>query len=194
MTSLNETASAGILTYLAEGRLIQKGWHTEREGKHMACLLGAAGFSSIRECPAELMPQWLAACTVTLFDGLAQTDCPQIARRYGEMVKRWSVLTPDAWNAVLSRWLIRLIDQAVEAVPAYAKKQPYWAAVESACAQSTAAISSGDKAAAYAATDAAYAAAYAAADAAAQAADAAADAALFKSLLDEIENEINVAT
>ncbi len=232
MTSLNEIASANILTFLDEGRLIQRSWHAERKGKEMACLLGAAGgYKSIEDCPAELMPRWLAECTVALFDGLSQQMVAPITRRYGKLVARWSVLTPDAWNAVLTRWLVRLIDQAVEAVPAFPKTQPYWAAVESACAQSTAALLSGDKAAADAAADAARAAAYAATNAAAFAAraaayaatDAAANAAraaayaatdaadytaviaaraaaldaayaaLFKSLLDEIEKEIDRA-
>ena len=209
--TLHETASRNILTFLSEGRLVQRAWHASRDGKEMACLLGAAaGISAAVDCPAELMPRWMAECTVTLFDGVSSEDMPEIARRYGNLVGRWSLLTADAWDNVLSRWLVRVIDQAIDAIPTIAKEQAYWPAIEKAAADCRRAVETQDKDAAYAASRAAYAAAYAA-DAAAYAAytaaDAAADAAsrtayaaaraayksLFNALLDEIEREIAAA-
>ncbi len=177
MTTIHETASRNIFAFLEEGRLIQKSWHTKRDGKEMACLLGAAGgYSATKECPAELMPAWLAECTVTLFDGLGGADFIPVSRRYADLIGRWSVLSPDAWNAVLSRWLVRVIDQAIDAVPVSAKTQDCWPAIEKSAADCRNAIESGNKDAARAAARAARAAAYAGAYAARAAAYAYASA------------------
>jgi hypothetical protein len=179
MTADNEIthdiASRNILTFLEEGRLVQKTWDDEREGRHVACLLGAAGgFKSTSECPASIMPRWLAECTVTLFDGLAPADVAPVAKHYGALIGKWSVISPAGWDDVLGRWLVRLIDQAIDVVPASAKMQSYWPAIAEASEQCKTAIAAKDKAAADAAARAAYAAAYAAAAAYAYAYDAAA--------------------
>ena len=200
--SLHEQASRNILSYIGEGRLIRGAWSKEREGKHLGCLLHAAGgYSSVEACPAELMPRWMAETTIKLFDGLPDDAVPDISKRYADLIGRWNRFTPTNWDHVLRRWLARLIDQAVDAVPASAKSENYWPAISAACTDVKAALKSGDKEAmktARAAADAARAAAYAVADAARAAADAVAYAAraaanksLFNSLLDEIEAEIN---
>ena len=42
--------------------LIQKGWHEEQDGRHLACALGVLGkeVDSAQDCPAQVMPRWLA--------------------------------------------------------------------------------------------------------------------------------------
>jgi hypothetical protein len=173
-------ASQNILTYINEGRLVQRVWSKEEKGREIGCLLHAiGGYNSTKECPASLMPAWMAECTVTLFDGLADGDFIPISRRYSDLIGNWGVITKDGWNNVLARWLVRLIDQAVDAVPAAAKTESYWPDIEKACALSKEAIVSKDKDKARAAARAARAAAEAAwaAEAAAAAAEAAAEAA-----------------
>jgi hypothetical protein len=153
-------ASKNILSFLDEDRLVQKTWGTEREGRHFACLLGAAGgFKSASECPSALMPGWLAHCTVALFDGLAKNDIVPISKRYGELIGKWSVIPAAGWDDILARWLVRLIDQAVDAVPAYVKTQSYWTAIAESTEQCKTAIAAKDKSAAGGASYAARAAA-----------------------------------
>jgi hypothetical protein len=141
---LNATAADNIISYLRDGRLVQNAWTREDQGHHVACLLGAAGnYHSTQDCPATLMPRWLAECTVTLYDGLPQEDANgDLVRRYADMMRRWHVLTPDRWDNVHRAFLVRCIDQAVESVPAFAKTQSYWPAVSAACEQSKTAITS----------------------------------------------------
>jgi hypothetical protein len=141
---LNATAADNIISYLRDGRLVQNTWTREDQGPHVACLLGAAGnYQSTQDCPATLMPRWLAECTVTLYDGLPQEDANgDLVRRYADMMRRWHVLTPDRWDNVHRAFLVRCIDQAVESVPAFAKTQSYWPAVSAACEQSKTAITS----------------------------------------------------
>ncbi len=180
MSSLNETASLNILSYLNEGRLVQRSWSREQDGKHLGCLLHAAGgYNDVSECPAQLMPRWVAECTITMFDKLQAGDVPAIARRYASAIGKWDTVTPEAWDNILRRWLVRLIDQAVDAVPTSAKSENYWPAIDQACTDVKGALTSGDKDAARAAAVAAYAAT-----------DAAANNSLFNALLDEIEKEI----
>ena len=180
-------ASANILRFCAEKRLTQGQWHEKAEdGRDIACLLGSIDPSvkMPEDCNGDLMPLWLAQLTVVLFDHLSVDNIYPIAHRYGELVARWHILTDTDWNSILIKFLVRRIDDAVEAARPVSVGKPYWDAIETVCEQSKVAIKSGDKTAADAARDAAsavadadYAAASAAASAAACAAHAAASAA-----------------
>ncbi len=149
----NTEAAANLLTYINEDRLVKGSWVREQDGRHLGCLLhAAAGVTSVSECPASLMPRWMAKCTVTLFDALPDDAVKPIAVRYQNLIGRWSVLNTAQWDDVLARWLVRLVDQAVDAVPAFSKTQDYWPAIQAACEQCKSAVSAKDKdAAAYAA-------------------------------------------
>jgi hypothetical protein len=175
-------ASANILAFADEGRLTQKMWHGRGDdGRDIACLLGSIHPSvrSAAECNGALMPMWLAKLTPTLFDGIPADAIYPFAKRYGALVARWHALDKAAWDRILIKLLVRTIDDAVDAARPIAQGNDYWPAVEAACAQSKAAIESGDNAAAFAAFAAANAARAAAnaARAAANAANAAANAA-----------------
>ena len=188
MQITHASASAAILRAADENRLVQGQWHTTGErGRHMACLLGsiAPSVNSAADCNGDLMPLWMAELTVTLFDGMPTDQIVPIAYRYGGLVARWHTLTEAQWHGVLMRFLIRCIDDAVEAARPLNVGKPYWPAVEAACKQSKSAVLSGDDARAGAAARAAWAAA--------EAAEAAARAAqyhsLFAFLLAQIESE-----
>ena len=157
-------ASANILRFCAEKRLTQRQWHEKgKDGRDIACLLGSIDPSVKRpeDCNGDLMPLWLARITVVLFDHLSVDNIYPIALRYGELVARWHILTDTDWNSILIKFLVRCIDDAVEAARPVSVGKPYWDAIETVCEQSKVAIKSGDKTAA----DAAYAAARAVADA-----------------------------
>src|SRR6185312_10824868 len=181
----NETASRGILAACDAGTLVQGQWHAREEGREIACLLGSMhpGVRSSEDCNGDLMPLWLAKLTPALFDGIAPEHIYSIARRYGGLVARWHVLKHEQWESLLTTFLVRTIDEAVDAARPVAGNMPYWSAVDDACAAVKEAIKSGDeikkrmaRSAAAASAYAAYAA-FAAAAAAASAADAAYDAA-----------------
>ena len=166
-------ASANILRFCAEKRLTQGQWHEKgKDGRDIACLLGSIDPSvkMPEDCNGDLMPLWLAQLTVVLFDHLSVDNIYPIALRYGELVARWHILTDTDWNSILIKFLVRCIDDAVEAARPVSVGKPYWDAIETVCEQSKVAIKSGDKTAA----DAARAAACAVADATCAAACAAA--------------------
>lgn len=189
-------ASAAILRVCDEGRLIQGQWHDRAEdGREFACLLGAIHPSVTRsaECNDDLMPMWLAVLTPVLFDGVTADQALPLARRYGVLVGRWHALSPAQWSRVLTRFLIRTIDEAVDAARPGCAVKPYWLAVDAACAQVKAALENGKDldGAARAAV-----AAWVVAEARAEAAEAAAEAraeiylSLFTFLLDQIDAEL----
>lgn len=183
----NAQASASILRYVAEERLTQGAWHWVKDGRDIACLLGAIhkDVTSPADCNGDVMPLWLAELTVTLFDGLPEERIYPTAKRYGELVARWGQLTPDQWSGILNCFLVRCIDDAVAAVRPVSEGKPYWPAVEAACEQCKAAINgNGDLAAAEAWT--AWKAAARAAAWTAEEADK-----LFTFLLDQIEEALS---
>lgn len=62
--------------FLAEDALIQGGWHQEQDGRHLACALGVLGgeVSSAGDCPARVMPRWLAQMVPWMFDGMEPAE------------------------------------------------------------------------------------------------------------------------
>jgi hypothetical protein len=144
----NADASANILRFADEGRLTQSQWHGRgNDGRKIACLLGAIdpSVTSAEECNGKLMPMWLAELTPTLFDGIPAAEIVPVARRYGELIARWGALAPEAWERVWIKFLIYTIDQALDAARPVSEGGPYWPAVEAACAQTKAALESGDR-------------------------------------------------
>lgn len=143
----NADASAAILKACDAGTLVQGAWHERDEGRDLACLLGSMHprVNKATDCNGDLMPLWMAELTVALFDGLPKESIIDVSRRYGALVARWHVLTPAAWAAVQTRFMIRCIDDAVESARPAATGKDYWPAVEKACAQVVKALESGDK-------------------------------------------------
>ena len=52
------------------GTLTQGAFHTERDGRQLACALGVIGpnISDAKDCPAQIMPRWLAQMVPAFFD------------------------------------------------------------------------------------------------------------------------------
>jgi hypothetical protein len=69
--------------FLHEGRLVQASWHAEdNDGRELACGLGVLGpdMGSPSQCPAAVMPRWLAQMVPWLFDN----QTPENAFAWGE--------------------------------------------------------------------------------------------------------------
>ncbi len=52
------------------GTLTQGAFHTERDGRQLACALGVIGpdINDAKDCPAQIMPRWLAQMVPKFFD------------------------------------------------------------------------------------------------------------------------------
>ena len=158
----NRVASERILQHLREQRLVQGEWHSQdAQGRELACVLGAISpeIVSATECPASVMPQWLALIVVGMFDGQGKDDAAAWAGRFGEQMSRWHVLDGAAWDRVRAAFCAACVEDADKS-----------AADASAAARADAAFA---RAAAADAADAAAAAAAVASAAAAAAANAA---------------------
>ena len=174
ITLTPQEASARLLSFLHDGRLIQGAWHKESGGRELACMIGALdpSINSAEQCPSSVMPQWLAHCTVELFDRQTKTDAMAWAERYGGLMARWHVLTLDAWARAEICFKLECVRFAISAAEPACKDKDYWPQVTSAAQQVCDALEGrGDLAAAGAA-------ARDAARDAARAAGAAADAAM----------------
>jgi hypothetical protein len=168
-------------TALSEGRIIQNDWRRSAEdGRELVCALAAFGpdINSSSDCPADLMPQWLAELVPVLDDGLAAADVPWFMGELVRGAKCWRILDEAAWDRIRTGFSIGLVRQAIaSAKPALGETPPaYWTDVESACDRVIAALEAGDVNQLEEARAAAWAAARAA-EAAARAAEAAARAA-----------------
>lgn len=202
-------ASAAILKACDANALIQGKWHTIKNGREIACLLGSVhpNINSPSDCNGDLMPLWMAELTVVLFDGIQTSEIHNTARRYGNLVARWHVLQPSDWNTVLQNFLVQTIDTAVNAARSVNIGKPYWRQISNACDLcKTAILTNNDttdvvdaaaartaRAAARAAANAARADAYAAADAAADAAAAYAAADAARAAADAADNAADAA-
>ena len=72
-TIMTITAQDYADRYLAAfetGGLTQGHFHTERDGRHLACALGVIGddVDDPSKCPAQIMPRWLAQMVPAFFD------------------------------------------------------------------------------------------------------------------------------
>ena len=187
ITITNEEAASNILAAVEAGTLVQGKWHGNGDdGRAIACLLGAIDpkVNKPADCNGELMPMWLAELTPALFDGISFSEINMIARRYGQLVARWHILQEPNWQVILRNFLVRTIDDAVDAARPGNEGKAYWQQVVEACEQSKQAIASGDD------KSKKKAAARAAANAAANA--AAAYLKLFTFLLDQIEDQCKI--
>ncbi len=90
--------------FINEGRLLRWEWvGKDAEGRETACLLAAmspeVGESrSPDNCPASIMPAWLAHLTPWIDDNCSVEKWPETIRKYADLARRWHVLTPEAWS------------------------------------------------------------------------------------------------
>ena len=69
---------------LAGDHLTQGNWHSEKDGRWLACALGVIGddVSSPADCPASVMPRWLAQMVPGFFDRQKFDDAKDWGRRF----------------------------------------------------------------------------------------------------------------
>ena len=144
MTTLTiEQRIAGAETAWQEGRVIQGAWRRNGGGKgkgpgrELVCALAAFGpdINSAGDCPADLMPQWLAYLIPTLDDGIAAKDVPWFMGELVARAKRWHSLDAAAWDRIRTAYLIMVIRNALaSAEPVQPDPKPaYWQKVVDAC-------------------------------------------------------------
>ena len=146
---------------LKEGRIAQGFWRHDRGGREMVCALAAFGpdINGSGDCPADLMPQWLASLVPAIDDGINLADVPWFAGGLIERARKWHVLDDAAWERIRTGFLIGSIKRAIQsAEPVQPEPAPaYWAQVKQACDQVITVLETGgNKAAADAAADAAW--------------------------------------
>jgi hypothetical protein len=134
----NITASERILEHLHEERLVQGSWHQKHEGRELACLIGAISpeIDSVTECPASVMPDWLARLVVVVFDGQAKSDAIAWAARFATQMGPWHVLDSVAWGRVHEAFCLECLENTQQSAhTAYADdpelindEAAYWAA------------------------------------------------------------------
>ena len=176
-------------TALAEERIIQHNWRRNDDGHEFVCALAAFGpdINSSSDCPAELMPSWLAHLVPSIDDGIAGSEVSWFMGALLDRARRWWVLDEAAWDRVRTGFLVAAVRQALEAAtPVQPSPAPdYWQKVVDACNGVIAALEEGgDQNLKAAARAAAYAAA------AARAADAAAWKGIAETLFRMLDVEI----
>jgi len=155
-----ETAATRITAFADEGRLVQSKWHgTDLHGREIACLLGAIHphIKSARDCPADIMPLWLAHMLPTLFDRVHEMEVSEYGRRFA-LALRYGNTDESVLRKVLITSIGYTISEAAKMQPNPAPK--YWAGVKSSCERVTVLLNKGGSEgefddAASAATDAA---------------------------------------
>lgn len=81
---------------LTNDALIQRSWHCERNGRQLACALGVIGpeIQSPADCPANVMPRWLAQMTVWFFDNQDFANAKDWGLRFYAELKRLNGKVP----------------------------------------------------------------------------------------------------
>jgi hypothetical protein len=101
--------------FIAEGRIIRHKFHSQDDqGRATACLLAALGadINSPRDCPADVMPRWLAELTPSIDDcgSEAAWAWRAMIQRYGAAAKGWHVLDDAAWRRVRAKMIISALE------------------------------------------------------------------------------------
>ncbi len=93
-------AADNIEAYALEGRLAQGAWRVAAGdgGEEMACLLAAMheDIASVEACPPWIMPPWLAALTVRLFDALPDARLYPLVASFTKSLRRLAGSTTRA--------------------------------------------------------------------------------------------------
>ena len=78
------------MAFLGEDRIVQSAWHTEKDGRQLACALGVLGsdVDHPAKCPAEIMPRWLAQMVPWFFDNQSEEDAKDWGTRFYAELKR----------------------------------------------------------------------------------------------------------
>ncbi|HUO21696.1 MAG TPA: hypothetical protein VMU59_04205 [Caulobacteraceae bacterium] len=96
--------------------LVQANWHVERDGRQLACALGVLGpeVSRPADCPASVMPKWLAVMVPNFFDAMPYEAATAWGLAFYEQLARLKGQVPFSvvydWQAhcVLEFWAASL--------------------------------------------------------------------------------------
>jgi hypothetical protein len=139
----NITASQRVLAHLHEGRLVQGTFHVEEHGRELACILGAISpnIVSDKDCPATIMPRWMACLVIPMFDGQVMAAAMTWAGRFGQQMARWHVLDDAAWGRVRESFCSAVVADAKRSSDSTAARAAQANAADeyAACAASAAA-------------------------------------------------------
>lgn len=112
---------ANLNRHLEQGTLLRHDWG---DGYERACLLAALApevtkveIRRVYECPAEVMPPWMAHMTTRMDDNGTEKAWPAMVRRYADLAGRWHVLTPEAWEHAKMLFHLQLITNLPESEP-----------------------------------------------------------------------------
>ena len=90
---------------LDTGTLTQGAFHIESDGRQLACALGVVGpeVNGPKDCPATIMPRWLAQMVPAFFDGQRKGDAFAWGLAFAEALKRLDGKVPFSvihdWHA-----------------------------------------------------------------------------------------------
>jgi len=132
--SVAQTGAEALDRYrsaLDDGRLIQSRWHcTDDDGRDLACALGVIGaqVGSPKDCPAQIMPRWLAKMVPWFFDNQSKDEAFAWGLRFYEQIARLSGNIPFSvihdWQAnVVGPLAIDLATKRKRDVEAHRKLQ-----------------------------------------------------------------------
>ena len=132
--SVAQTGTEALARYrsaLDDGRLIQSRWHSiDDDGRDLACALGVIGaqVGSPKDCPAQIMPRWLAKMVPWFFDNQSKDEAFAWGLRFYEQIARLSGNIPFSvihdWQAnVVGPLAIDLATKRKRDVEAHRKLQ-----------------------------------------------------------------------
>ena len=99
--------------YIDEGRLVRRAWRaTDADGRELVCLLAALApqvleYEDPADCPADVMPPWLAHLTPWIDDAGTQANWAEVVNRFANASTKWHILSDAAWQVL--DWRCRAI-------------------------------------------------------------------------------------
>jgi len=144
-----DRAIKNLSAYIAEQRLITGAWSRTEDGKELGCLLHAIGNSEFNitdpsQCPASLMPAWLANWVPGAFDGAGQSEAYKVAALFRDFLEKTKGFDEPQWEKLRIFFLCSQIEFSIEQSKKVCEGTEYWPTVEGACVGMVAALKSGD--------------------------------------------------
>ncbi|MES1985507.1 MAG: hypothetical protein V4461_11190 [Pseudomonadota bacterium] len=103
--------------------LIQGSWHLDQDGRQLACALGVLdeNVNGPADCPASVMPRWLARMVPWFFDRMEFGDARQWGREFYAELKR---LNGDVPFTVVYDWQASVVTPLAIEISELRKRDP----------------------------------------------------------------------
>jgi hypothetical protein len=106
--------------FKTDGRLVQGVWiSSENDGRQIACGLGVLGVTSAAQCPAQIMPRWLAQMVPYFFDNQDPVDAFDWGERFYAELSRTNGNVPFS---VVHDWQANVVGPLAIAVATKSKR------------------------------------------------------------------------